>query len=98
MQINNRIKQEIIDQLLIYEPEFIGLFGSYMRNEATKNSDLDILVSFNKRITLIDLSRMKNKLHEKLNLKIDLVTQQSLDSKIMPYIEKDLQIIYNAQK
>lgn len=74
----------------------IGIFGSYARNEQTKDSDLDILVSFGKRLTLIDLAKIKNDLSEELNLQIDLVTKKSLHPKLKPYIEKDLQIIYRG--
>jgi predicted nucleotidyltransferase len=96
--MNKYLEQKIINYLLIYEPLFIGIFGSYARNEQTADSDLDILVSFDKILTLIDLSRITNELSEKLNIKIDLVTQKSLHPKLKPYIEKDLQIIYNAEK
>ncbi len=93
--MNKEIEQKIINYLLIYNPLLIGIFGSYARNEQTKDSDLDILVSFSKRLTLIDLSKITNELTEKLNIKIDLVTQKSLHPKLKPYIEKDLQIIYH---
>ena len=39
--MNKKIIQKIIKYLLLYEPEFIGIFGSYSRNEHTKESDLD---------------------------------------------------------
>ena len=94
--MNKKIIQKIIKYLLLYEPEFIGIFGSYSRNEQTKESDLDWLVSFKKPVTLLDLSRITYELSDKIKIKIDLVTQKSLSPKIRPYIEKDLQIIYHA--
>ena len=94
MTINKEIQQQIIDYLLIYDPKMIGIFGSYARGEQTKNSDLDILVSFNKRLTLIDLSRIKNELSERLKIKVDMITQRALHPKIKTYIEQDLKIIY----
>ena len=92
--MNKEIQQQIIDYLLIYKPDMIGIFGSYARNQQTKNSDIDILVSFNQRLTLIDLSRIKNELSEKINIEVDLVTKKALHPKLKTYIEKDLQIIY----
>lgn len=77
-----------------YEPEEIGIFGSYARNESKENSDIDILVSFKKTVTLIDLAHIRNELSEVLNIKVDLVTKRSLHPKILPFIEKDLRIIY----
>lgn len=92
------MKQEIINYLLQYEPVFIGIFGSYARNRQTESSDLDLLVSFYKKLTLIDLSRIKNELSDRLNIEIDLITRQSLHPKLKPYIEEDLQVIYHAQE
>ena len=92
--MNEKIQQQIIDYLLIYNPEMIGIFGSYARNEQTKNSDIDILVSFSQRLNLIDLSRIRNELSEKLKIEVDLVTKKALHPKLKIYIEKDLQIIY----
>lgn len=94
--MNKDITQNIINYLSAYDPLMIGIFGSYARNEQTSESDLDLLVSFNKQLTLIDLSRITIELSEKINIKIDLVTQNSLHPKLKTYIEKDLQIIYHA--
>ncbi len=97
MTLTNNIKQEIIRQMLDYNPEFIALFGSYARNEQNSDSDLDILVSFNKRLTLIDLSRIKNQISDKLNIKIDLITEKAMHPKLKSYIEKDLEYIYHPK-
>jgi len=80
--MNDQIEHKIINYLINYNPQFIGIFGSYARNEQSKDSDLDILVSFNKRVTLINLSRITIEQSEQLNIKIDLVTQNSLHPKI----------------
>lgn len=94
--MDKEIKQIIVSNLLVYKPSFIGVFGSYARNEQTENSDLDLLVSFDNKLTLLDLVKISNVLSEKLKIKIDLVTQKSLHQSFKPYIEKDLQIIYHA--
>ncbi len=91
-------KQNIIDNLIKYDPDFIGVFGSYARNEQTPESDLDILVSFKKRLTLIDLVEIKMSLTELLNIRVDLVTQKSVHSKIKPFIDNDLIVIFDAKK
>ena len=83
--MNKEIQQKIINYLLAYNPELIGIFGSYARNEQTNNSDIDILVSFKGKITLIDLSRIKNELSETLEINVDLVIQKALHPKISIY-------------
>ena len=37
----------IIETLKPFNPVYIGLFGSYARNEETENSDIDLLYEFN---------------------------------------------------
>jgi len=92
--MNKDIQKQIIDYLLIYDPKMIGIFGSYARNEQTKKSDIDILVSFNQRLTLIDLSKIKNELSDRLKIKVDLVNQKALHPKLKAYVMQDLQIIF----
>jgi uncharacterized protein len=60
-----------------FKVEEIGIFGSYARGEATKTSDVDILVKFYDKIgwEFVDL---KEYLEEILDLKVDLVTIKAL--------------------
>ncbi len=48
-------KQQILNHLRPYRPIRVGIFGSYARNEQRLDSDLDILVRFEKTINLLDL-------------------------------------------
>jgi len=38
-----------------FSPTLVGFFGSYARDEQTSNSDLDILIDFNKTVNLLEL-------------------------------------------
>ena len=52
----------------------IDLFGSYANDEATIDSDVDLLVCFDERIaSLFDLSGLKLDIQEKINKKVDVV-------------------------
>ncbi len=62
----------------------IAIFGSYVKGTHTENSDLDILVEFNKPITLIQFIKLENYLSQLLGKKVDLVMKKSLK----PYIKK----------
>jgi uncharacterized protein len=85
----------IISTLKEFNPEKIGIFGSFARNENTPGSDLDILVKFKDGITLLQLIKLENSLSEKLNVKVDLVTEGAItNQKLKEYIQKDLRIIY----
>jgi uncharacterized protein len=71
------------------------LFGSYVRGEATDESDIDILVDldYSKRIGW-DFINMKLDLEELLQKKIDLVSEKGLSKYIKPYIDFDKKLIY----
>jgi predicted nucleotidyltransferase len=72
----------------------IGIFGSVARSENTENSDIDILYQLENAIGLFNLVRMKDDLEEKLNVKVDLVSEKYVHPKLKPYIMNDLVVIY----
>lgn len=84
--------QELLIKNIIgkYNPKMVGIFGSYARNEETKESDLDILIDFDFRIDLLELIGIEQELSEILGLKVDLITIKSINQKLKPYIERDL--------
>lgn len=84
----------IIKKILApFQPEYIGVFGSYARDENKQDSDLDLLVRFGKRISLLDLVGMELELTDSLGIKVDLVTENALSPLIKSFVEKDLQKI-----
>lgn len=82
-------KNIIVKNLSPYKPKKLGVFGSYARGENDANSDLDILVEFGVRISLLDLVGLEQDLSESLGLKVDLVTERALSKYVRPYVEKD---------
>lgn len=84
----------IINTLKPFKPSKIGIFGSYSRDENTENSDIDILYSFEEAIGLFKLIRIKDDLEQKLNKKVDLVSEKYAHPKLKPLILKDLKVIY----
>jgi predicted nucleotidyltransferase len=71
------------------------LFGSFSRNEADYDSDVDILVDldYSKHIGL-GFVTMQNELQQKLHKKIDLISSKAVSKYIKPFIEKDKVLIY----
>ena len=65
-----------------YKAEITGVFGSYVRGEQKKASDLDILVRFIEGATLLDLVGVANFLEEKLNIKVDIVPIDAIRNEI----------------
>lgn len=62
----------------------IGIFGSYIRGEEKKESDLDILVEFEESadLSLLGFVRLENRLSEELGVKVDLVEKGTLKPRI----------------
>lgn len=55
-----------------------SIFGSYVRGEATKDSDIDFLVEVPRDTDLFDLADLKMKLEKALGRETDLVTYKSV--------------------
>lgn len=83
-------QQLIRDKIAPLNPSLVGVFGSYARGEESQKSDIDILVDFNSKINLLDLIGLEQELSEVLGIKVDLVTFNSLNPLLKPYIEQDL--------
>lgn len=93
--MNQEIKNKIINTLQNYNPEMIGVFGSYARNENTEASDIDILVRFKSTLSLLELVQIENLISHNLGIKVDLVTEGAVKNKVLKEnILRDLQIIY----
>jgi predicted nucleotidyltransferase len=60
----------------------IGIFGSYVRGEQRRGSDLDILVDFYETVDLFQLVELEDFLSDELGVKVDLVLQNDLKPRI----------------
>jgi uncharacterized protein len=71
------------------------LFGSFVRGEASKNSDVDILVEldYSKDIGL-DFIQMQIDLQNLLSKKVDLVSARGLSKYVQLVIDAEKQLIY----
>ncbi len=72
-------------------------FGSAARNEMRPESDVDILVSFNKPIDGWSFTGMVYELEEALGRPVDLVTEAGLSDILKPYITSELQPLYDER-
>jgi len=68
----------------------LGIFGSYTKNNAKQDSDVDILVEFAEPISLFGFLRLEEFLEEKLEVKVDLVTKKALKPAIGERILKEV--------
>jgi len=78
-------REQIIQQLKKHKGELdafgvrsLSLFGSVARGEERPDSDIDILVDFERIGGLFEFVRLKNFLEQTLNKPVDLVTPDAL--------------------
>jgi predicted nucleotidyltransferase len=76
------LKKIISPILLDHGIKKAGIFGSYVRNEAKEDSDIDILVEIDADISLLDFVGIKLEIEDKLNKKVDLVEYKTLKPRI----------------
>lgn len=67
-----------------YGVRTLGVFGSYIRGEQRKKSDLDILVEFeaDAKMDLLTFIELENNLSDLLGIKVDLVMKTALKPRI----------------
>ena len=72
------------------------LFGSFARGEETEDSDVDVLVQFDRSfpIGLLAYMRMHRELEERLGRKVDLVEEGTLRPAAQITAERDMKVIY----
>jgi len=93
----SEIKEKTLPILSEYGIMYAGVFGSYARGEAGPDSDIDILVRFNrekKHLSLWDLVGFQRKLSEQLGKEVDVVSEDAIVPYFKDHIYRDLKTIY----
>ncbi len=97
-------KENIIASLKAHKPEFskfgvlnVGLFGSYLRNEQSDKSDIDLLIDFEPGKENFDNYMAVYDIFENIfkNQKVEVVTKNGLSKYIGPKILKDVMYLKN---
>ena len=86
----------LIDICRQNDVSMVGVFGSMARGEAKKKSDIDLIVRFSKRKSLLALVRLERELSEALDRKVDLLTETSLSPYMRERVMQELQVLYGA--
>lgn len=75
-----------------YGLSYIAIFGSYGRGQQTNDSDVDILVDFDKPIG-IEFIDLAHELEQLLNVKVDLVSKNGVKPDYYKQIETELNYV-----
>lgn len=66
----------------------IGLFGSFVKNKQSENSDIDVIVEFDK-VTFDNYMKLKFILEDLFNKKVDVIIEKDLRPELN-YIKKEV--------
>ena len=72
----------------------VAVFGSYVRGEEKPESDIDIIVEFSDRKSLLQLVKIERELSEELGIKVDLLTEKSISPYLIDTIKREMKTIY----
>jgi predicted nucleotidyltransferase len=92
------LRQKIIPLLKPYAKR-ISVFGSFARGEETAESDIDLLVALKPShlrpaLGLFEVIRLEQELKKQLGREVDFVTEEGLNPRRKPFIEKDRVVLY----
>ena len=90
---DNPIFAKAARKLKSYDAKKICVFGSYARGEQKKGSDLDLIVEFSGRKSLLDIVGMESDLSDYLGVKVDLLSEQEISPYILPHVLKEIRVI-----
>ena len=93
----SEIQNKISPVLKEYGVKRASVFGSVSRGEDSPKSDIDIMVSLGKPMGMFAYMNLIREIENKLDRKIDLVTENSINKFVRPYIQSDLKTIYERR-
>jgi predicted nucleotidyltransferase len=78
---------------------FLAVFGSFVRGEQNRKSDVDIAIEFDKSRpkTLLDLIRLEDELSKVFKRKVDLGVFSSLSPYIVEDVKREMRVIYEKR-
>ena len=88
---------KLIDVCRQNDVSMVGIFGSMARGEAKKKSDIDLIVRFSRRKSLLFMVQLERKLSEALGRKVDLLTEASISPYMRKRVLKEMQVVYGSR-
>ena len=90
-------RKEVLDVLRTHKPTLaerfgvteLALFGSFARDEANDESDVDVLVRYDGPATSRSYFGVQFYIEDLLGRRVDLVTHKALRSEFRPYVERE---------
>jgi len=76
------VREKIIDILRRNDVKRASFFGSIVRGQMTDESDVDLLVEFEGKKSLLDIAHLKNELEDALDRRVDVLTFRSIHPRL----------------
>jgi hypothetical protein len=86
----DRLRQELPRLRQEYAVRSLGLFGSYVRGEQRRGSDLDVLVEFSEVPGMLRFLDLERDLSRLLGISVDLVQKEALKPAIGRRIKEEV--------
>jgi predicted nucleotidyltransferase len=86
-EILTKHKEEVQQEYKVSE---LGIFGSFVRGEQKKRSDIDILVEYSELPDLLKLIELENRLQKLLKRKVDLIEKSGIRTELKEIILKEV--------
>ncbi len=87
------LRVKIRTTLIRHDVKKAAVFGSFAHGTQTKKSDLDLLVEFKGKKSLLDLIGLKLELEKLLKRDVDVVTYRSLNPLVRDHILREQRLI-----
>jgi predicted nucleotidyltransferase len=93
------LEEELVEICRKNDIVFMAIFGSFVRGEQKRGSDIDVVIEFerNSEKSLLDLVRIENELRKVFRRKVDLGIFSSLSPYIIEDVKKEMRIIYEKR-
>ena len=93
------LEKKLADLCTKNDVVFLAVFGSFVRGEQKRESDVDIAFEFDKdkRKTLLDLVRLEDELSAVFKRKVDLGVFSSLNPYIVEDVKREMRVIYEKR-
>ena len=90
----NELENIVKEVLVPYGVKRAYIFGSVARGEENPQSDLDMLLVFERPVGLLAIARIERELSERLGRTVEVVTEGALSPLLRAIVEKERVLVY----